>query len=138
MWFLFIHLKTENVNESQRQSGKAIHRETGQMFYYATRLLPEGIRNQTYVLYGFFRIADEVVDGDEELGNETKAAALESLRGAALGDEPDDDPVVDVFSQLRMTAEIPTQKVKECIDAMLADIDTDRYREGVRGIEYLP
>jgi len=67
------------VNESQLDRGKAIHKETGQTFYYATRLLPERIRQPTYVLYGFFRIADEVVDVDE------------------------------------------------FVDAMLADIDTDRY-----------
>ncbi len=127
------------MNESQRQRGKAIHRETGQTFYYATRLLPERIREQTYVLYGFFRIADEVVDGDEEFDEETKAAKLESLRAAALGESVADDPVVDAFAQLRTDSDIPAQEVDEFIDAMLADIDTDRYetfedlREYTRG-----
>ncbi len=115
------------MNEFQRKRGKAIHRETGQTFYYATRLLPQRIREQTYVLYGFFRIADEVVDGDQEFDSETKAAKLESLRAAALGEKAADDPVVEAFAQLRAEADIPEQEVNAFIDAMLADIDTDRY-----------
>jgi phytoene synthase len=127
------------VNESQRQRGKAIHRETGKTFYYATRLLPERIREQTYVLYGFFRIADEVVDGDRNLGAETEEAKLESLRAAALGEQPADDPVVEAFADLRADADIPEREVNAFIDAMLADVDTDRYetfddlREYMRG-----
>ncbi|SDJ22046.1 phytoene synthase [Halovenus aranensis] len=123
------------MNESQRQRGKAIHRQTGQTFYYATRLLPERIREQTYVLYGFFRIADEVVDGETDLDDEEKAAELESLRATALGEEPADDPVVDAFSELRAREGIPDEEVNAFIDAMLADIGTDRYEtfEDLRG-----
>jgi phytoene synthase len=115
------------VNESQRQRGKAIHRETGQTFYYATRLLPERIREQTYVLYGFFRIADEVVDGDRGLDAETEETKLESLRAAALGEQPAEDPVVEAFAELRADAGISEREVNAFIDAMLADVDTDRY-----------
>jgi phytoene/squalene synthetase len=63
-----------DVNDSQRERGKEIHRETGQTFYYATRLLPERIREQTYVLYGFFRIADEVVDDGADRDPATQRA----------------------------------------------------------------
>jgi phytoene synthase len=115
------------VNESQRQRGKAIHRETGQTFYYATRLLPERIREQTYILYGFFRIADEVVDGGDELDASTQEAQLEALRDAALGNTAPEDPVVEAFSELRAKEEIADEEIDAFIDAMLADIDTDSY-----------
>ncbi len=123
------------MNESQRKRGKAIHRETGQTFYYATRLLPKRIREQTYVLYGFFRIADEVVDGDGELDESTKREKLESLREAALGRKAADDPVVEAFSELRTREDIPAEEVNAFIDAMLTDIETARYEtfEDLRG-----
>ena len=115
------------MKESQLDRGKAIHKETGQTFYYATRLLPQRIRTPTYVLYGFFRIADEVVDGNQGLSDAEKRERLEHIRDAALGTAEADEPVVDAFAELRVEHDIPDQEIDVFIDAMLADIDTDRY-----------
>jgi len=115
------------VNTSQRNRGKAIHRSTGRTFYYATRLLPERIREQTYVLYGFFRIADEVVDGDQASTPTEQRERLEQLRGAALGRREAEDPVVAAFATVRDETGIPDEEVDAFVDAMRADIDTDRY-----------
>jgi phytoene synthase len=112
---------------SEFQRGKAIHRETGQTFYYATRLLPERIREQTYVLYGFFRIADEVVDDGADRAPDTQRRELEHIREAALGREPTDEPVIEAFSTIREEEGIPDEEVDAFIDAMVTDIDTDRY-----------
>ena len=115
------------MNRAQRTRGKSIHRNTGRTFYYATRLLPERVREQTYVLYGFFRIADEVVDGDEERTPAEQRARLETLREEALGRQPAEDPVVEAFSEVREETGIPDEEVHAFIDAMVTDIDTDRY-----------
>jgi phytoene synthase len=115
------------VNRAQRNRGKTIHRDTGRTFYYATRLLPERVREQTYVLYGFFRIADEVVDGDHDRTPAEQRARLEELRAAALGQQPAADPVVEAFATVREEAGIPDEEVDAFIDAMITDIDTDRY-----------
>ncbi|WP_433633291.1 squalene/phytoene synthase family protein, partial [Halomicrococcus sp. NG-SE-24] len=50
------------VTERQLSTSKTIQRQTGRTFYVATRLLPERVRHPTYVLYGFFRVCDDVVD----------------------------------------------------------------------------
>jgi len=115
------------VNEKQRERGKAIHRETGKTFYYATRLLPERVREQTYILYGFFRIADEVVDDGADRGPDAQRRRLEAIRSAALGESGTDEPVVEAFAQIREEADIPDAEVDAFVDAMLADIDVDRY-----------
>ncbi|MXR52092.1 squalene/phytoene synthase family protein [Halovenus sp. WSH3] len=115
------------VNTTQRDRGKAIHRETGQTFYYATRLLPERIREQTYVLYGFFRVADEVVDDGSEQSPDRQRERLEEIRAAALGDAPAEEPVIEAFSEIRAEEGIADEEVDEFIDAMCADIETDRY-----------
>jgi len=115
------------VKESQLDRGKAIHKETGQTFYYATRLLPSRIRTPTYVLYGFFRIADEVVDGNQGLTPVEKREQLEHIREAALGNVDAEDSVVDAFAEIRAEYDIPDEEIHEFVDAMMTDIDTDRY-----------
>jgi phytoene synthase len=115
------------VNDIRHERGKEIHRQTGRTFYYATRLLPERVREQTYVLYGFFRIADEVVDGDEEYTPDQQRERLEHLREAALGRRQANDAVVDAFASVREEAGIADAEVDAFVDAMIADIDTDRY-----------
>jgi phytoene synthase len=115
------------VNESQLERGKAIHRETGQTFYYATRLLPERIRSPTYVLYGFFRVADEVVDGDNDLTPVQQRERLEGIREAALGRADAEEPVVGAFSEVREREGIADEEVNAFIDAMISDIDTEGY-----------
>jgi phytoene synthase len=115
------------VKDPQLEQGKAIHKETGQTFYYATRLLPERIREQTYVLYGFFRIADEVVDDGADMAAADQREQLEAIRAAALGEGDIDEPVIEAFDTVRERAGIPDEEVTRFIDAMLMDIDTDRY-----------
>lgn len=112
----------------ERDRGKAIHRRTGKTFYYATRLLPATIRDQTYILYGFFRIADEVVDGETTDSPAVQHERLELLRAEALGEQPSSEPVVRAFATLREEEEIPAAEVNAFIDAMQADIDTHRYQ----------
>jgi phytoene synthase len=115
------------VKTSQLERGKTIHKETGGTFYYATRLLPARIRTPTYVLYGFFRVADEVVDGDHSLPPEEQRRRLDDIREAALGNAEAEEPVVDAFDEIRRGHGIPDEEIEAFLDAMLADIDTDRY-----------
>lgn len=115
------------MNRSQLERGKAIHRRTGRTFYYATRLLPGRVREQTYVLYGFFRIADEIVDSDVGRPAAAKRQELLALREAALGNRPASDPVVAAFAEIRETEGIPAAEVEAFIDAMLADVEPAAY-----------
>lgn len=114
------------VDDAQLSQSKAIHRRTGRTFYYATRLLPERVRHATYVLYAFFRVADEVVDDAEDLSQATQRERLEEIREAALTGDTD-DPVLSAFAELRADYGIPDEEVDVFIDAMATDIETSRY-----------
>ena len=114
------------VDDTQLAESKAIHRRTGTTFYVATRLLPERVRHATYVLYAFFRVADEIVDDPNGPPPAEQRAQLARLREGALGG-PTDDSVVAAFSDLREQYGIPDAAVEEFVDAMVADIDTDSY-----------
>ena len=115
------------VEEDQIRQSKAIQRRTGKTFHLATRVLPERVRHATYVLYAFFRVADEVVDAADTAPPPEQRRRLEELRRQALGHEEADDPVLTAFAELREAHDIPESDVDSFIDAMRADIDTDRY-----------
>jgi phytoene synthase len=116
------------VDDSQLEQSKAIHKRTGTTFYFATRLLPERVRRATYVLYAFFRVADEVVDGDVDLSPEEQRERLEEIREQALGRGDGEDPVLSAFAEFREEAGIDPDEVEVFVDAMLTDIEKDRYR----------
>jgi phytoene synthase len=115
------------VEHRQLARSKQIHRETGKTFYVATRFLPERVRHPTYVLYAFFRVADEVVDGDNDLSPTERAERLEEFRRAALGEESTDDPVLAAFAEIRERHGIPAADVNTFVDAMATDVETARY-----------
>jgi phytoene synthase len=115
------------VDSTQLAESKSIHRRTGKTFYYATRLLPERVRHPTYVLYGFFRVADEVVDNPDGLSATEQHDRLLEIEDAALGHEPTDDPVLAAFSEVRERYGIPDEEVEVFIDAMRTDIEKSRY-----------
>jgi len=119
---------TAMVSDDRVARSKAIQRRTGRTFHLATRVLPERVRHPTYVLYGFFRVADEVVDDPEaETEPEQQRETLKRLREAALGRREADDEVVAAFSKVRERTGIAEADVNAFVDAMLTDVDTDRY-----------
>ena len=116
------------VSNNSLVESKEIHRRTGKTFYYATRLLPERIRQRTYVLYAFFRIADEVVDDeDNDLAATQQRDELLRIQDAVLGREETDDPVLRAFAEVRRESDITESDVELFVDAMLTDIEKSRY-----------
>ena len=115
------------VDDDQIARSKRIQQRTGKTFHFATRVLPDRVREPTYVLYAFFRVADEVVDAAETAPPAEQRRELERLRDAALGREETDDPVLSAFAEMREEHGITQEDVTGFIDAMLSDIDTERY-----------
>ena len=114
--------ESEQIDVSRR-----IHKQTGRTFYLATRLLPERVRRATYVLYAFFRVADEVVDRTDAPDPEQQRAELERIRAAALGERDTDDAVLSAFHELATRYDIADAEVDVFVDAMVQDIETARY-----------
>jgi len=128
----------------QIDTSKQIHKRTGRTFYVATKLLPERVRTATYVLYAFFRVADEVVDRTDDPDPEAQRRRLESMRAAALSESaeretlPDDErAVLDAFRSLADEKGISDQEVDVFIDAMIQDIETTRYEAFEDLTEYM-
>ncbi|USZ67377.1 phytoene/squalene synthase family protein [Halorussus salilacus] len=115
------------VTDEQLRASRAIQRRTGRTFHVATRFLPERARYPTYVLYAFFRVADEVVDDPDPGPPEELRAELARLREAATGERETDDPVLAAFDEMRERHGIPDREVEEFVAAMEADVEPDGY-----------
>lgn len=113
------------VSDAQIDRSRDIQRRTGRTFYLATRFLPRRVREPTHVLYAFFRISDEIVDGDDRSTDE-QIRGLQELRQQIFGDA-ESDPVVDAFDSLRREHGIPDDEVRRFLDAMEMDVSEDRY-----------
>jgi phytoene synthase len=130
------------VDTDDIKTSKSIQQRTGRTFHLATRVLPERIRHATYVLYAFFRVADDVVDQPDGPAPSVQHERLEEFREAALGHSTvagEDGVVLDAFATLRERHDIPDEEVNVFIDAMEMDIAQARYetfadlREYMRG-----
>ena len=108
-------------------ASKAIQKRTGRTFHLATRLLPKPIRHATYVLYAFFRIADDVVDDPSPPPAAQRRETLARIRDEALGAHPSDDPILLAFREVRERYDIADAEVEEFIAAMAADVEATRY-----------
>lgn len=115
------------VTRDQIDASKDIQRRTGRTFHVATRVLPEWMRTPTYVLYAFFRIADDVVDDPDPVSPAEQRARLEHLRRAGRGEEDGDEPAVRAFAELKHEYGIPDAEVDTFIDAMEMDVEDRRY-----------
>lgn len=114
-------------SQSEIAASKAIQRQTGATFHVATRVLPERARYPTYVLYAFFRVADEVVDDPGDATPAEQRDRLEQIRAAAKGERDTDDPVLAATDRLRRTHGIDSEEIDVFVDAMYSDIETRRY-----------
>ncbi|MBS3760827.1 phytoene/squalene synthase family protein [Halodesulfurarchaeum sp.] len=112
---------------SQLAKSERIHRRTGRTFYLATRMFPRRIRHATYVLYAFFRVADDVVDTTETMANSAQRERLEQIRAAVLGRADTDEPVLLATRELIRKHDIEDAEVDRFIDAMISDIDPEPY-----------
>jgi len=115
------------VSPDDVATSKAIQQRTGKTFHVATRLLPERVREATYVLYAFFRVADEVVDDPDGKPPDEQRAELARIREAALGEREADDPVLSAFQSIKERYGIPDREVEAFMDAMEMDVTLDRY-----------
>lgn len=111
------------VTDTQLETSKAIQQRTGKTFHVATRFLPQRVRHPTYVLYAFFRTADDIVDDPDPAPASVRRDRLAALHAAALGRDTSDDPVISAFAEVRDHHDIPAGEVDAFVDAMAADIE---------------
>lgn len=109
---------------------ESITKKFGTSYYFATRFLPNDLRQATYALYSFFRIPDEIVD-NSSLQNQADILSeledWESMWQKTYKDDSSVYPVLKLTSQVFKKYNIPYQYSVDFLKAMKQDVYTNRY-----------
>ncbi|NUT46521.1 MAG: phytoene/squalene synthase family protein [Saccharothrix sp.] len=101
----------------------------GRTFFLATRLLAPAQRPAVHALYGFARLADEIVDS----GEPTDPAGELKLLGARLDDElagrPTGEPVLAALADTVRRYAIPTPLFGDFLASMRMDLTVTSYAD---------
>ncbi|HWE91723.1 MAG TPA: phytoene/squalene synthase family protein [Pseudonocardiaceae bacterium] len=107
---------------------RAIHARYGRTYFLATRLLAPRRRPAVHALYGFARLADEIVD-DPRAESARRAGGLDELAeslGRALAGEP--HPVLSALADTVRRYRIEPALFTEFLESMRMDLTVTEYR----------
>lgn len=101
----------------------------GRTFFLATRLLAPAQRPAVHALYGFARLADDILDDlDSPLDNAAKAERLQRLSDHFFsGDDRDEDPVLAAVIHTARGYRIPLELFGEFLNSMRMDLTVTDY-----------
>ena len=112
---------------------RALHKQHGKSYYFATQLLPRDLRQSTYALYAFFRVPDEIVDNSpndtpaqREQTKERLNLWLDDWR-TAYQSGSSNDPVLHVAAHTFARHKIPFELSEDFLRAMIQDLTQTRY-----------
>lgn len=106
-------------------------------FSSAIKLLHKDLRNPIYAIYGFVRVADEIVDTFHDF--EKKALLEEFIRDTelALQRKISTNPVLHAFQQVVHQYNIPNELIQAFLHSMSMDLDKSVYHSTSEIDEYI-
>ncbi len=130
---------------------RAINAHHGRTYFLATRLLPAASRPSVHALYGFARLADEIVDNGAAPGDPGEALnSLEKALAEALSGGPYAHPVLLALADTVRRHDIDENLFTEFLASMRMDLPVTGYATvadlaeythgsaGVIGLQMLP
>ncbi|WP_139959740.1 phytoene/squalene synthase family protein [Flavicella sediminum] len=124
-------------DEISFQSSKLITKSYSTSFSIAVRLLAPSIRQAIYNIYGFVRLADEIVDSFEGYPKEILLDRFEEEYFLSLETKISTNPVTNAFLQTVMEYNIDQELVKAFLKSMRADLTKQVYQSEEEVAEYI-
>ena len=93
-------------------------------FSMATKMLANSIRQDIYNIYGFVRLADEIVDSFHDYDKEALFIQFEADLESALNNKISLNPILNSFQQTYHTYSID----KDMVDAFMNSMRQDLYK----------
>ena len=91
-------------------------------FSMATKMLSNKIRQDIYNIYGFVRLADEIVDSFHDYNKETLFTQFEADLESALTNRISLNPILNSFQQTYYTYGIDKEMVDAFMNSMRQDL----------------
>jgi len=106
-------------------------------FSMASRMFAADVRNAIYSIYGFVRIADEIVDTFEGYDQRTLIDKFESDCKEAMNQGISANPILQSFAQTVSKYQIPVQHIDSFLKSMKADLDKKTYDNADETAQYV-
>lgn len=131
---LMMHL----FHSMSHRCGRVVTEEYSTSFAYSVRLLHRDLRNAIYSIYGFVRLADEIVDTFHEQDQASLLAAFRSDTFAAINNKISLNPILHGFQLTKHQYDIDHRLIQAFFDSMEMDVykkkhDRDTYASYIYG-----
>ncbi len=120
-----------------RQSAKLVTRKYSTSFSLAVRLLAPSIRQAIYNIYGFVRVADEIVDSFQGFPQEDLLDRFEEEYECALKFGISTNPIIHAFQQTVRDFDIDEGLVQAFLNSMRADLTKQTYNSQQEMQDYI-
>ena len=98
-----------------------IFRSGSKTYYFSSRFFPPSVRKDVYALYGFVRVADNLVD-ELPVDSEAFYRFRQSYRQAYKENRPSNDLVIDAFLELQKRKQFDPAWTEAFLDSMQHDL----------------
>ncbi|NCU28047.1 phytoene/squalene synthase family protein [Candidatus Nomurabacteria bacterium] len=105
------------VHEQHEQ----IFRTGSKTYYFSSRFFPKKVRDDVYILYGFVRVADNLVDDQPVDPQNFSAFRARYEEGFASG-KPTGDHIIDAFLDLQQRKNFDPKWTEAFLDSMQHDL----------------
>lgn len=106
---------------------KSVTKEYSTSFSLATKMLGTSIRQDIYNIYGFVRLADEIVDSFQEYQQENLFNDFEKQLYQSLEDKISLNPILNAFQTTYHKYNLSIEHVKAFMKSMRADLQKNIY-----------
>ncbi len=127
----------ELFDNVSNESAKLITKKYSTSFSIAVRLLAPSIRQAIYNIYGFVRVADEIVDSFEGYPKEELLNRFESEYEYAMKTGISSNPVINAFQKTVKDYQIDKELVESFLKSMRSDLDKQVYTNQEEINEYI-
>jgi len=110
-----------------RQCSKTVTKSYSTSFSLATKMLADTIRQDIYNIYGFVRLADEIVDTFHDYDKETLFKNFEIDLERALSDKISVNPIINSFQDTYHKYGIEKHLVDAFMGSMKMDLHKSKY-----------
>ncbi len=118
------------MNTSTPLNGKAIQKKYGASYYLATLLFPRDVKEATFSLYGFVRIADELVDAEPDpvIAKRNINTSMQEWKQAVLAGSAQNEIVANMLQTVKKY-KIPLSLIDDFYTSMSMDTHIASYAE---------
>ncbi|MDO4790262.1 MAG: phytoene/squalene synthase family protein [Porphyromonas sp.] len=136
-------MKTTNPSNFQKyrdfsfEMSRCLTKKYSTSFYSATTLFPEDIRPAIHSIYGFVRIADEVVDTFHGHNQKELLKSFERSYRSAYREDISTNPILYAFQLTVKQYGIPDEYIEAFLSSMRADLNKREYKTEEETARYI-